>query len=524
VTALLPRQVRGWTAGRGWWSGSVRLLAIVLGAIGLGYAVVWNVWLVLLGTGAALVLVTLTRFPDFFPRLFVPALGLLLAGYAFFGRAFAHLGVSPVYVGELVLFLGLLGAVTNRNRWAAFRCPVAWFYLAFALWGAARAVPYIRIYGVDVLRDSVTWAYGAFALLVPAFAVRRGWLATLFDRYAKWFPILVLWIPVGLLLGRLFPHLLPIARESGEQMEFLKPSAAGVNLAGGGVFLLLGLHRIGKKKPLDRLPGGEWLLGGAFIVAFIAVAVLGRGGALAILLPVFLVLLARPVLALPKLVVVGSTAITMVLAFLALNISVELGRRDFSVYQLTSNLMSIVGDTPEDEKNLQQTADWRLRWWTKVIDYTIYGPYFWTGKGFGINLAADDGIKDDPQNRSPHSAHMTVLARMGVPGEVLWLLFQGSFSLSLLAAYLRARRRHRDLWARVNLWLLSYWLASLIAMSFGVYLEGPYGGIWFWSLIGLGMAVLQAQRQYPAPGPAAPSTGVRHAGRARAQLLPAAGR
>jgi hypothetical protein len=42
-------------------------------------------------------------------------------------------------------------------------------------------------------------------------------------------------------------------------------------------------------------------------------------------------------------------------------------------------------------------------------------------------------------------------------------------------------------------------------MSFDVYLEGPQGGIWFWSIIGLALAVLrlkqaedQAEREPPA--------------------------
>ena len=27
------------------------------------------------------------------------------------------------------------------------------------------------------------------------------------------------------------------------------------------------------------------------------------------------------------------------------------------------------------------------------FDYTVFGDYFWTGKGFGINLADDDGFQ-----------------------------------------------------------------------------------------------------------------------------------
>jgi hypothetical protein len=31
-------------------------------------------------------------------------------------------------------------------------------------------------------------------------------------------------------------------------------------------------------------------------------------------------------------------------------------------------------------------------------------------------------------------------------------------------------------------------------MSFDVYIEGPVGGIWFWTLIGFGVAALRVQK------------------------------
>ena len=35
----------------------------------------------------------------------------------------------------------------------------------------------------------------------------------------------------------------------------------------------------------------------------------------------------------------------------------------------------------------------RLDWWKEIVTYTINGKYFWTGKGFGVNLADDDGFQ-----------------------------------------------------------------------------------------------------------------------------------
>jgi hypothetical protein len=57
-----------------------------------------------------------------------------------------------------------------------------------------------------------------------------------------------------------------------------------------------------------------------------------------------------------------------------------------------------------------------------------------------------------------------------------------------------ARRARRPFWLRVQAWLFIYWLAAMINLSFDPYLEGPHGGIWFWSLMGLGLAATRVWR------------------------------
>jgi hypothetical protein len=469
-----------------------------------------------LGSFVGLSVIVAATLPRFVERLFLVLFGLLLLGYAFFGRAFAHVGIPPVFVGETVLAVGLLTMLTTPGWRAAFESPVAWLYLAFAAWGAARAIPFLPIYGVDVLRDSVTWGYGVFALLIPAIVVRPQRISTLLTCYARWMPLLLLWMPIGLLFDHAFTHLLPLAPGSEEPMSLVKPGEGGVHLAGAATFLLLGLHRAPGVRARTGLLGSEWFLGAACVLAFLVVGVFGRGGALAAIVGVFAVLAIRPVQAMPKMLLVGGGMLVAALVLLASNVTIELGRRDFSAHQLGSNLMSIVGDDPEGPQELNYTREWRLRWWNHILDYTIHGPYFWTGKGFGINLAIDDGVKQEAALRSPHSGHMSVLARMGVPGLVLWVLLQSCFGLSMVAGYVRARHMAREWWARLTLWILAYWLASLTEISFAVYLEGPPGGIWFWSLMGFGIAVLIAQRQLdPVPYLAVPTTGFRHEAAAR---------
>ena len=104
------------------------------------------------------------------------------------------------------------------------------------------------------------------------------------------------------------------------------------------------------------------------------------------------------------------------------------------------------------------------------------GPYFWTGKGFGINLADADGFQvlADDSLRAPHSTNLEVLARAGVPGLVLWIVLQAGFAISLLRAAFRSYRT-APTWLPVFGWIFVYWLAALINGSFDVYLGGPAG-------------------------------------------------
>jgi O-antigen ligase len=170
--------------------------------------------------------------------------------------------------------------------------------------------------------------------------------------------------------------------------------------------------------------------------------------------------------------------------------------RTFTVDQIADNLSSILGRGSQ-KSDTEGTKEWRLIWWANIVRYTIFGPYFWTGKGFGVNLALEDGppgiTAEESALRSPHNGNMTILARMGVPGIVLWIALNFVFVFRLFKAYRVATRSGSQFWSGVNLWIVCYWLAAFTNMSFDVYLEGPQGGIWYWSIIGFGVAALRVQ-------------------------------
>jgi hypothetical protein len=204
-----------------------------------------------------------------------------------------------------------------------------------------------------------------------------------------------------------------------------------------------------------------------------------------------------PVKAGGKLLLASVTAVLVATLWLGSGVSLQVTEdRPINPEQIAKNLTSLGGGS--ETEMLQVTRRWRLLWWNAIIDYTVHGKYFWPGKGFGINLAYDDGIEPFSYSptRSPHNGHLTVLARAGVPGMVLWILLQLGFAVSMLVGFVRARHIGQHTRASLFAWILGYWMAFMVNASFDVYLEGPQGGIWFWCVFGYGIALIVHQQSW----------------------------
>lgn len=426
-------------------------------------------------------------------NLWMKALFPCLCAYAMLGRGFSYF-----FVGEFMLVLGFCIFLLSGRLTLVMSDSVLALWGLFALWGAARTIPFLGGYGSDAIRDAVLWGYGIFALIIAAFINNSATVARALNAYRKFLRWYLLLLPILLfttLALKQYLWAIPWATNNVPIIA-LRSGEAAVHLAGAGLFLAIFSEKKNKALSFNiSLPSIVGFLGVS--AACVAILINSRGGFLAMTVPYVL----ASTLKLRKFgwKIAAFAVIAAVLAIGVLEtdmITFTIHGRAFSADQVGENLASIVG-AGHAKTDTENTKTWRLMWWHKIITYTFFGNYFWTGKGFGKNLIVEDGppnvSPDDLSTRSPHNASMTVLARMGVPGFVLWLLLNGLFATRMFAAYRRAVREGRAFWARVNLWIFCYWLAALINMSFDVYLEGPQGGIWFWTLIGFGLASLRVQ-------------------------------
>ncbi|ULH17593.1 O-antigen ligase family protein (plasmid) [Deinococcus sp. KNUC1210] len=492
----------GWPPQRpasGRWSGPAAGVLAGLAALALGALSVTQPL-----AAAALALLTFLLAAVLFlyahlPRLALGALGLCLIGYALFGRGFAYLGVAPLYVGEAALLLCLLAAALH-TRWRVLAAsPLTYLLGVYLLIGLVATVPQIGIYGLISLRDAVLWGYGLFALAVAALLIRFGAVTQVAATSLRFVPIFLVCAPLATLAVQLFGGAIPRLPGTDAALIEVKGGDVAVHLAGIAALLMLGLPRLLSRGRLSTLARHEWLWWALWLATAAIPVFRVRAGLLAIAAAVLIVLVLRPASRWGKPAALVVLLLTLALAF---NVTARVGedRNTISAEALLLNIQSIAGSSGEGYRD--GTRGWRLRWWTEITHYTFGGPYFWTGKGYGINLADADGFQlGDHSLRSPHNGHLTILARSGVPGFAAWIVLQLTFALSLLRAYLRAQRNGQTLWARLNLFTLAYWAAFMVNASFDVYLEGPQGGIWFWCVFGFGLALLEVQRRAAATPP-----------------------
>ena len=413
---------------------------------------------------------------DYYALLLVAS----LSGYAFFGKGYAYAGVPPLFITEGVLSLGLLLLLHTGCILSTFSAAPLLMYYALFILAIERTVPYVSVWGINALRDSVLVCYGLFSIITVALLLERPERVATTLRFLQWFStVFVYVVPVLYALNAAgVLRRIPGWPASGEPLIAIRAGEVGVHVCGCTLMGLLGLRRV----------SGYW--NAVLLLDIVLIAALSRGGMLAIVVPVaFVVVLSGRW---RQLIGIGLLAGTVLALLYIVDFNVPLHQsndRNLSVRQMVDNVVSITGSAGKGD--LDDDKKWRLIWWKKIEAYTFAGPYFWSGKGFGVNLADADGFQgtdmSGPPLRSPHNSHLSILARMGVPGFALWIGVGLAWLVAMMDCILLAWRRGDQVWGDLMLLTVGYWMAIVVDASFDVALEAPMLGVWFWCLFGFGV-------------------------------------
>jgi hypothetical protein len=421
-----------------------------------------------------------------FERVFL----IVLAAYALFDRAFAwiHVPGTPLFVGEITLAFGVLAMMATRAPIArAFRSSAAMRALgAWMMWGVVFMILQLPGYGLDTIRDSAIWYYGAVAILVVFLLVSdpsrfgRG-----SDAYMRFMPILLVWSLVAMVMVIVFsggPPYVPDSRVSIFAHRFGNIAVQAAMVLG---FIWLVDRARGRLTATQRN-----VYTGLAIVAILVVGFQNRGGMVAATVGIALMIAFMQKWRGELILSIGALVIVLTTFAIVSDVSINLsGGRNISAAQMMDNIGSII-DPSSGGSRQQTTTQWRLDLWTAVLDDVIT-EHPVAGFGPGPDLGARYGVSTNEETplRNPHNSHLSVVARMGLVGFALWGVLWISWTFQLMILRSRLLQRGRTVEAGLTAWLIISAIMILTNAVFDPTLEGPQVSFWLWTVFGVGLAM-----------------------------------
>ena len=408
----------------------------------------------------------------------------------FFDRGFAwfHVPGTPLFVGEIVIAIGILILLGSRtNLLAIVRASSAAKALAaFMAWGAFLLLGAFATWGLDAARDAALWYYGIIAGFVAVLLVAKPTRVNSWMRFfGRIIPFMLLWYPVAIILDASFSDRFPLIPDSEIPISSHRTGNAAVMAAVAVGFLWL----IDRDGELYTARQRNWLTALGTVVILIA-AMRNRGGfvAAAIALLIAFLFLRRQRTEI-TMIMVGVVVVLLTVGLVG-NLRFSLvDDREVSVDQLMKNLSSVI-DPEAGGRRQATTTQWRLELWGRVLDDVANDrPLAGFGPGPDLGERYDIVTDEDVPLRNPHNSHVGVLARMGFVGVALGAILWATWTveLLLLRGRLLARGRIRD--AGIVVWLLVSVAAILVNAIFDPSLEGPQVAWWLWGFVGFGIAL-----------------------------------
>ncbi len=415
-----------------------------------------------------------------------------LAAITIFGKGPTYLGVPPLFWGEAVL-AAALAWVAFAGRLPGFPLPkpkgLSAAICLFLALGAVLTGLYLPRWGLDAARDAAIWYYAAFAFVGLAIAAREALAERVWTWLRVFWVLAMIWGVADDLSGRQLSQNGPLVPWRNVPVTWNSVSEMMQHMALGSLLVLAtGLLR---RRPVLRAVLSLVALGGLMVAAKSASRGFKVGLALGLVIVTVLSLApGRPLRIHWRLFRwLALAAILLVLAAVVL---------DLDLASMT-NFSRFARD--------EGTSSWRLIWWERLFEQVLSSnPAF--GLGFGANLDVFNptitlNAFDPWPTRSPHNYNVTVFSRMGLAGLAVWLAILGLGIGGLFARTWRNRPHPAaESYTPERREELAFWLLMLACSwgngSFGVLMEGPALGIWFWFALGF------ATGRSLTPGPLAP--------------------
>lgn len=400
--------------------------------------------------------------------LYLNAYLIVLALYVYLGK-----GIAYSYAAEVLLVLGIIIIAIDYKSFELFKDKRAAIILILLFINVIYIIRGMQRYDmIDVIRDSFMFNYAFFIFIIFLFKDDLIYFTERIFLIYKWYPF----VQCALLLLS-YSGMEEYSLFGDTSILYFKFGDIAVHLFISTILFLNGYVKFKSK---------VWAISFVIVIVYLymVAASYNRAGMLGFGFCFVLFFFFAANDGIKKVVFRYlkwlPLAVLIALPFyLQTKVEEDFQGRKPGIEQLRNNVTSIF--VSDADGSLNDNKVWRLAWWGKIIGYTFGGEYFLNGKGLGVNLKEDDEIVSDifPDLRSPHSFHLNVLARFGVPVFFIWMYW---IFISLRAAW----KSRKNLF-EVMMGLI--FLMFIFNASFDVYLEGPMGALPFWTFTGLHWAL-----------------------------------
>lgn len=389
---------------------------------------------------------------------------LVFALYLYFNK-----GIAYSFLAESVLGFGLILILFHLKNYIFLANRSTKLLLLFFLVGGIYFTAGLGSFTIiTLLRDaSVLFYIGFFLLLFLFHSSWKIFLSKLITLYA-WYPV------IAFISYQLSAHV----EEYREFILFGDTPFALVKFGDMAVHLLVTSLLIAAGLIRYRF---SLLIINLFLILYLILVIASytRGGLLAYALPLIIYLYQSrhkfsEWFTKSRVLIMGFVVALSVVLYLNSGGDENFQGRALGIEQVSKNVLSLFSE--QEDGALTDNKLWRLAWWYKIVTdaFELKKGLIGVGVGPNLTLLGDIGT-DDEQLRSPHSIHLTILARFGIPLFLLWLYW-------VYLQFRRIKSKEESGFSKIILFIL---LGFIINASFDVYLEGPMGAFPFWTWVGI---------------------------------------